>query len=309
MAAPQVPQAEISSGRAARDDPAARRARPATTAAPASTGPASISSLTWNGHEYFGQWFERYDPKLHDAIMGPVEEFLTGDSGLGYDEAKPGETFVRIGVGAVRKPDEPAYRRFDTYEIVDPGEVDGRTRARTAIEFMHELGDTDGYAYVYRKTLRLDRRYARARASPEEHRHEAHRDQRLQPQLLHARQPADRPRHRGAVSVRAEGARAAQRSRRDPRARDRLPAPVRAEADRLQRARGIRRRRRATTTSASSIARRGAGVRITGDRPLSKLLFWSAPKTVCPEPYIDVSVEPGQESAWRIVYEFYNAAK
>src|SRR5262252_590961 len=64
-----------------------------------------IASLEWNGHNYFGQWFERYDPKLHDAIMGPVEEFVTSP---GYDEAKPGETFVRIGVGLVRKPDESA---------------------------------------------------------------------------------------------------------------------------------------------------------------------------------------------------------
>ena len=84
-----------------------------------------IASLSWNGHTYFGQWFERYDPKLHDAITGPVEEFLTNDAGLGYADAKPGEPFVRIGVGAVRKPDEPAYRRFATYDIVDSGNVDG----------------------------------------------------------------------------------------------------------------------------------------------------------------------------------------
>src|SRR2546421_200919 len=45
-----------------------------------------IASLEWNGHSFFGQWFPRYDPKLHDAITGPVEEF----SGLGYDEAKVG---------------------------------------------------------------------------------------------------------------------------------------------------------------------------------------------------------------------------
>jgi hypothetical protein len=40
-----------------------------------------ISSLEANGHSYFGQWFPRYDPKLHDAITGPVEEF----TGVGYD--------------------------------------------------------------------------------------------------------------------------------------------------------------------------------------------------------------------------------
>ena len=36
-----------------------------------------IESLEYNGHNYFGQWFPKYDPKLHDAIMGPVEEFRT----------------------------------------------------------------------------------------------------------------------------------------------------------------------------------------------------------------------------------------
>src|SRR5579862_6769873 len=47
-----------------------------------------IASLEYKGHNYFGQWFEKYDPKLHDAIMGPVEEFLTppNRTGLGYDE-------------------------------------------------------------------------------------------------------------------------------------------------------------------------------------------------------------------------------
>jgi hypothetical protein len=33
----------------------------------------SIYSLQCNGHEYFGKWFEKYDPKIHDAITGPVE--------------------------------------------------------------------------------------------------------------------------------------------------------------------------------------------------------------------------------------------
>src|SRR5881394_2353718 len=73
-----------------------------------------VASLEANGHNYFGLWFDRYDPKLHDAITGPVEEFLTGDSALGYDEAKVGDKFVRIGVGALRKPQEAKFERFKT---------------------------------------------------------------------------------------------------------------------------------------------------------------------------------------------------
>src|SRR5438105_1268097 len=48
-----------------------------------------IYSLRTLDHEFFGQWFDKYDPKLHDAIMGPVEEFKTGNAGLGYAEAAP----------------------------------------------------------------------------------------------------------------------------------------------------------------------------------------------------------------------------
>ena len=62
-----------------------------------------ISSLRYQGHEYFGQWFDHYDPNIHDAITGPVEEFLTREAGLGYQDAKPGGSFIRIGVGVVRK--------------------------------------------------------------------------------------------------------------------------------------------------------------------------------------------------------------
>jgi hypothetical protein len=49
----------------------------------------------------------------------------------------------------------------------------------------------------------------------------------------------------------------------------------------------------------------GASVRITGDQPLSKIVFWSAPKTVCPEPYIKIRVAPGETFQWKINYQFY----
>src|SRR3977135_212142 len=71
-----------------------------------------ISSLEYKGHNYFGVWFPKYDPKLHDAITGPVEEFRTGDSGLGYEEAKTGGTVLRIGVGVLRNTQDPAFPNF-----------------------------------------------------------------------------------------------------------------------------------------------------------------------------------------------------
>src|ERR1700733_11168579 len=89
-----------------------------------------IYSLVYRGHEYYGPWFQRVDPNVHDftydganivagpctAAVGPAEEFQP----LGYD-AKAGGTFVKIGVGALRKPDDSTYDQFRLYEPVNGG--------------------------------------------------------------------------------------------------------------------------------------------------------------------------------------------
>jgi hypothetical protein len=269
----------------------------------------AIHSLAWGGHEYFGQWFEKYDPQLHDAITGPVEEFLTGDSSVGYDAAKPGETFVRIGVGAVRKPEESAYRRFATYEIVDPGtwRVDEK---KDSITFVHELSDRNsgGYAYVYRKRLSLD-------------------GNRLV--LDHTLKNAGRKPIATSVynhnfftlDGRTTGPDFAVAFRFTPRAARALNGLAEVRGSEIVFLREFERGQTVFTEvegfggSASDYDIRienrktGAGVRITGNRPLAKLLFWSAVKTVCPEPYIDASVEPGKETSWRIQYEFYEVKR
>jgi hypothetical protein len=76
-----------------------------------------------------------------------VEEFFTNGAGLGYHEAKPGESFVKIGVGALRKPNEPRYSSFNSYEIVDTGKWSVK-KGTDWIEFTHQLADTTGYAYT-----------------------------------------------------------------------------------------------------------------------------------------------------------------
>jgi hypothetical protein len=53
----------------------------------------------------------------------------------------------------------------------------------------------------------------------------------------------------------------------------------------------------------------GAGVRITSDQPIARIVFWSAPKTVCPEPYIKLTIPPGETVSWKINYQFYISEK
>jgi len=262
-----------------------------------------VSSLRWNGHEYFGEWFDTHDPVLHDGITGPVDEFLTGTSSLGYEEAAAGASFVRIGVGAVKKPaGETAYQRFATYEIVDHGRRTV-TPAADHVTFVHELGDTNGYAYRYEKIVRV-----------------------TSARLMLEYTLRNTGRKRIATSVynhnfftldrRATGPDSSVTFAFDATARRPMPlAAFDGRRLRFSRAFGPKETMFTEIDGAGATAadydfrienrESRAGVRITSDRPLERLVFWSHPRTVCPEPYIDVSVEPGAERSWYIHYELY----
>jgi len=49
----------------------------------------------------------------------------------------------------------------------------------------------------------------------------------------------------------------------------------------------------------------GAGVRIMGDRPMSRFGYWSIRTVMAVEPYIDITVDPGQEFTWKWTYEYF----
>ena len=82
-----------------------------------------IASLEFQGHQYYGPWFTGTDPTVRDfiyksdteliaspqsAVTGPAEEFSRPQ---GFAEAKPGGTFVKVGVGVLRKKDDAAILR------------------------------------------------------------------------------------------------------------------------------------------------------------------------------------------------------
>lgn len=265
-----------------------------------------ISSLQFEGHEYFGQWYKRHDPKIHDAITGPVEEFRTNDSGLGYEETKPGGTFVRIGVGTVRKPDEKAYRPYDTYDIVDPGKWTVRQH-KDRIEFTHLLRADDGYAYVYRKTVRL------VNGKPE---------LLIKHSLKNAGQKVidiDSTQYNHnffVIDHEVVGPEVAVKFVFTPQ-------PTRDFGGRAEvkeheivfphelTDKGVFTELAGAGTGVKAYdfrienLRTGAGVHITGDQPLLKVNFWAIRTVAVAEPYIHLRIEPGKEAHWTIRYDFY----
>jgi hypothetical protein len=264
-----------------------------------------IASLEYKGHNYFGPWLAKHDPKIHDAIAGPVEEFRTNNSGLGYDEAKPGETFIKIGIGVLRKGNEARYAFSAPFEIVDTGKWRVRTGADW-VEFTQTLADKSGYGYVYRKRVSLAKG---------------------KPVLLLEH------------SLKNTGARAIETTVYNhnffvldglpsgPGFTLEFPFELKAAKDMrgLVEVRGKQvaylqelTEGQSTGTDLTGFGKTaqdydirvenrkvGAGARITGDRPIDSLYFWTARTTVCPEPYIRLSIAPGRETTWRLHYEFY----
>jgi hypothetical protein len=264
-----------------------------------------ISSLKFRGHEYFGQWFETHDPLVHDAITGPVNVFDTDGTGLGYAEAKPGGQFIRIGVGLLEKPDEPAYRGTHTYKVVNSGKWTIAT-GENWIEFRQDLPDQIGYGYVYQKRITL------TKGKPE--------------MIL-----AYSLKNSGAKTIETtqfnhnffvmdgqqSGPGIVARFPFQPRPLADLDGVVEVRGKEIHFLKKLEGQQRLYTVleGYEPLARdydisienqnTGSGVRITADRPFSKLIFWSRTRVVGPEPYIALRIAPGETAHWETRYSFY----
>lgn len=262
-----------------------------------------IADLQVGGHNYFGRWFPAYDPKLHDAIAGPVQEFVTGQ---GFEAAKPGETFVKIGVGVLRKPAQQT-RGFQTLEIVDHGKWSTRVE-RDSVEFVHEVNDpASGYGYRYRKTvaltpgkpqLTLRHRLESTGAKPIDTEMYNHNFFVLDGQPSGPDVQVNVPFQLEPFNVRGDamqvaGGRIAYAKAIETPNRMQLRGFSASPADY-----DIRVEQKKT----------GAGVRVTSDRPLSDMVFWTSPRTTCPEAYIHVTAGPGRPMEWTTTYDFYSVS-
>ena len=281
-----------------------------------------MGGLEYAGHNYYPQWFQRMDPKVQDfiydgadivaspctAITGPVEEFGTP---LGFDEAKAGGNFIKMGVAVLRKPDDAKYSAFRLYPIADGGKRT-QTWKRDSIEFTHELSDAaTGYAYLYRKTISVI---------------------------------GDKPQMVLDHSLRNTGKRVIQTSvynhnflyldRQAPSPDFSLTFPFKISASQPPE-NGLAEIRDNQITFSKTLTgqdrvyldlrgfgpeakdydirvenrRLGAGLRITADRPLSRLALWAIRAPLSIEPFININIEPGAEFTWRITYDYYTLPK
>ncbi len=265
-----------------------------------------VPSLTYQGHEFFGQWFAKYDPLLNDAIMGPVEEFRGQEGGEGFAEAKPGGLFVKIGVGVLRRPDAEPYSFFRTYTLVNPGRWIVRPAA-DHVDFVHELNTGEGFSYQYTKTLRLPR--AKAELVIE------HALKNTGTRVI----DTDVYNHDFyMLDHLPTGPDVRVKFLFPPKAKDKVTEPAEFSGNEIHYQRELVGDRESAAGELVGFSdkvldndirvensKAGIGVRETGDQPIAKLYFWSTKTTVCPEVYVHVHAEPGKTFKWRTAYEFY----
>lgn len=265
------------------------------------------SSLKTKNHEYFGVWFPRYDPKLHDAIMGPVEEFRSADGGLGYMEAPAGGDFVRIGVGVCRKPDESPFQPFKTYEIVDPGKWEVKAESGR-VRFIHVVKGPNGYAYRYTKTMIL------VKDEPKlviEHKLENTGTRRITShQYNHNFFVIDgQPTGPGVVVKFPFDLKAVRPFTGDLGEVRGSEIHYLKELSQGQSVFGEFTGFGSTAADYHIVAehrKAGAGVRITGDKPIVRLIYWSIRTVFSPEAYVAIEADPGKSDSWTYTYQFYD---
>ncbi len=104
-----------------------------------------------------------HDPLGHDNVTGPAEEFdIFGPES--YAEAPVGGVFLKIGVGVLRRVATADYGFMVPYPVVDPGLWHIASEAPRAVHVLHAAGLPDGSrAYRLHRRVSLPARGASLR--------------------------------------------------------------------------------------------------------------------------------------------------
>jgi hypothetical protein len=262
-----------------------------------------VNKLEYNGHQYFGQWVKKHDPKLHEAVCGPAEAFVP----IGFEEVNAGNHFLVIGVGMLVKPDNSSYKFSTTYDISDPGKWNVKYN-RNSIEFTHELKAKEGYSYIYTKKVTLLKNKP---VMVIEHRLKNRGEKTLETNTYnHNFFIIDQEPTGPAIvtsfpfKIKAEG----QNFGKLIVARDSsLIYPRQLEDGEIVFSPGIQRLDTGQNDYQIRIenVKTGAGVLIKCDRPYKEIKYWACQATACPEPYLSLKVHPQDEYRWTLSYCFY----
>jgi hypothetical protein len=267
------------------------------------------------------------------AMVGPAEEF----GAIGYNDAKPGGVFVKPGIGVLRRVDDTPYNHSKPYAIVNGGKWDVK-RSGDSIEFVHTLAEPAiNFGYVYSKVIRLTKgkpqmtiehvlRNTGATAittnvynhnfmtldkqpiGPDYEISFPFPLERVQRGARPGQPQAPSPAQAGRGLNPPNGSRCGQpqmQALANPTGNRLVYTKVLEGVECFQTSFTGFRPVAADHEITIANKRVGAGVRITGDRPMSRLGYWSIRTVMAVEPYVDINVTPGQAFTWKWTYDYF----
>ena len=272
-----------------------------------------VMHATYKGQNYNDYWFDRHvvDPRdvsRHPsgaqtsccAVSGPVEEFAI----VGFDDAGMGGRIFKPGIGIfTRDSDNPL--QFPTLPAVNQGTRSFKS-SKTGAHFVHDLNDkASGYGYHYVKTVELVAGKPQMTMSHEMKNTGSkpivttvynHNFLTLSPGSEHLvitapfTWSAVKPLQPDLVKLDGKTIRYI------------APIPVGVTTMSLMTGFGSRAADYDFTVTNSKT---GFGQRIRGDQPIAKINMWSIHTNYSLEPYIAISLQPGETKRWTYTYDFY----
>lgn len=264
-----------------------------------------ISNLEYKGHTYFGLWFDQDNPPLSATIMGPVEAYAP----LNYSKVAIGDNFVKIGVGILKKTTNEKYSAFKSYTIVDSGWVIKQKKNQVRFKQVVNQGDI---SFEYIKTVKLVKN---------------------EPKMIITHSLKNKGKHTIKTSGFNHNLFVIDEQPIGKGFELSFPKNISGTGRGLGDIFDIQENKiifKRTLEEEESFACKyveginnsvenfkinldnfntGAGVKITGNQPLSRLRLWGNSKTICPETYIDIKVALGEEFSWSYSYDFYISEK
>lgn len=259
-----------------------------------------IQQASYDGHTFFGDWKSTHNPTNHDDVNGTASEFGMFTP-LGFDEAAPRETFVKMGIGELVRPNREDYRFHTNYSVKTAYDWSVK-HGPDWIEFIQQSPDFKGWAYRFVKRIEI---------------------------------PPERPAFTIYHSLENTGTRALDTDYYchnftiiddepigpayeltfafEPVFPQDLKGYARVEGERVQFVKALS----GTSiyaefegydvvpeTNAVTICNNdsGAGLRIKGDYGAYEYHYWSTTLATCPEPFIKIDLAPGESMEWTDTY-------
>jgi hypothetical protein len=271
-----------------------------------------VARAEYAGHTFYGHWMKG-SPTGHDHVTGTAGEFSMDDP-PGFSEVQAGGEFYKIGIGGLIRKEmptkndktgkvEPAkYLFFGGHKIAKLGEWK-TTSGPAWAQFEQDFAGQRGWGWHYVKRIELAATGASFTIAQE---------------LKNTgTKPIDTTYYCHNFTIIDDepiGPDYRLRLTFEPKIIEAKEEPLRLDGRTVLFPKALGEGKSAWVNLGGFAAdakdndftientKAGASVRVTGDRPMVKLAFWSTHLATCPEPFIAIKVAPGESMKWKSTY-------